>query len=103
MAEKHPANDWEIQIPYVLGLIATRSTDKVLPGIREIRAENRQRIESGIHAVGALEAMRANPADEAAKATFKAHEKDLGYGLLLKKLQRRCQQGHARHDRPRGA
>ncbi len=83
--EEKQANDWEIQIPYVLGLIATRSTDKVLPGIREIRAENRQRIESGIHAVGALEAMRANPADEAAKATFKAHEKDLGYGLLLKK------------------
>ena len=72
----------------MLGLIATRSTHKVLPGIREIRAENRQRIESGMHAVMALEAMRANPADAAAQETFKAHEKDMGYGLLLKKYSR---------------
>jgi cytochrome d ubiquinol oxidase subunit I len=33
----------------------------------------------------ALEGMRKNPQDEAARAAFKAHEKDLGYGLLVKK------------------
>jgi len=83
--EEKQANDWELRIPYVLGLIATRSTDEVLPGIREIRAENRQRIVSGIEAVTALEAMRKNPQDEAARARFREHEKDMGYGLLVKK------------------
>ncbi|MDP2784168.1 MAG: cytochrome ubiquinol oxidase subunit I [Sulfurimicrobium sp.] len=83
--EEKQANDWEVRIPYVLGLIATRSTGEVLPGIREIRAENRKRIVSGIEAVTALEAMRKDPRDEAARARFKAHEKDMGYGLLVKK------------------
>ena len=83
--EARQANDFELRIPYVLGLIATRSTSEVIPGIKEIREKNRQRIESGIQAVIALEGMRKNPQDEAARAAFKAHEKDLGYGLLVKK------------------
>ena len=83
--EEKQANDWEVRIPYVLGLIATRSTDKPVPGIREIRAGNRKRIVSGIEAVTALDAMRKNPQDEAARARFKEHEKDMGYGLLIKK------------------
>ena len=83
--EEKQANDWELRIPYVLGLIATRSADKVLPGIREIRAKNKKRIESGIQAVLALEAMRKNPQDSEARTRFMDHEKDLGYGLLVKK------------------
>jgi cytochrome d ubiquinol oxidase subunit I len=83
--EEKQANDFAIQIPYVMGLIATRSTTETLPGIKEIRAGNKVRIESGIKAVLALEAMRRNPADEAAKATFAAHQADMGYGLLVKK------------------
>ncbi len=83
--EEKQTNTWAIRIPYVLGLLATRSTDETLPGIRDIRAQNKGRIESGIQAVIALEALRANPQDEAARATFAAHEKDLGYGLLVKK------------------
>ncbi len=79
------ANDWEIEIPYVLGLIATRSTSETIPGIREIRERNRARIESGIHAVKALERLRRDANDAEAKATFEAHKADLGYGLLLKK------------------
>ncbi len=83
--EAKQANDWEIEIPYVLGLIATRSTTETIPGIREIRERNRARIESGIHAVKALERLRRDANDAEAKATFEAHKADLGYGLLLKK------------------
>jgi cytochrome d ubiquinol oxidase subunit I len=83
--EERQANDFEVRIPYVLGLIATRSTTEVIPGIKDIREMNRLRIESGIQAVIALENMRKNPQDEAARITLKAHEKDLGYGLLVKK------------------
>lgn len=83
--EDKQQNDFAIQIPYVMGLIATRSTTETLPGIKDIRVENHKRIESGIQAVLALEAWRKNPADAQAKATFTAHQADMGYGLLVKK------------------
>ncbi len=79
------ANAWKIEIPWVLGLIATRSTTEEIPGIKEIRAQNQERIESGILAVKALERLRKNKDDADAKLVFEAHQKNLGYGLLLKK------------------
>lgn len=81
--EETQSNNWAVKIPYVLGLIATRSTTETLPGIREIRTANRERIKSGVEAITALEAMRKNPQDAEAVAQFKKHEKDMGYGLLL--------------------
>jgi cytochrome d ubiquinol oxidase subunit I len=59
--EEAQKNDWAIQIPYALGLIATRSTTEQLPGIRDIRKKNRDRISNGIIAVQALEQMRKTP------------------------------------------
>jgi cytochrome d ubiquinol oxidase subunit I len=89
--EAEMKNDWEVEFPWVLGLIGTRSLDRQLPGIKEILARNRRRIESGAIAVKALETLRAgrngngNHVDSAAKAAFEAHKADLGFGLLLKK------------------
>ena len=83
--EAKQRNDWAIEIPYVMGLIGTRSLTKEIPGIHEIKAKNRQRILNGIHAVMALEALRANPNDKPAKLEFEAYKADLGFGLLLKK------------------
>jgi len=83
--EEEQKNNWDIHIPYVLGLIVTRSTTETIPGIKDIRARNHVRIESGIKAVLALDALRKNPNDEALKAEFKAHLPDMGYGLLVKK------------------
>ena len=83
--EEEQKNNWDIHIPYVLGLIVTRSTTETIPGIKDIRARNHVRIESGIKAVLALDALRKNPNDEAQKAEFKAHLPDMGYGLLVKK------------------
>ncbi len=83
--EETQSNNWAIKIPYVLGLIATRSTTETLPGIREIRAENKERIKQGIEAVIALEALRKSPKDAALLASFNKVEKHLGYGLLVKK------------------
>ncbi|HQV15764.1 MAG TPA: cytochrome ubiquinol oxidase subunit I [Denitromonas sp.] len=83
--EAEMKNDWEIEIPWVLGLIGTRSLDKQLPGIKEIIAHNRERVLSGIEAVKALDRVRSNPQDAAAKATLLEHQPDLGFGLLLRK------------------
>ena len=78
-------NNWEIEIPWVMGLIGTRSISKEIPGIHEIKAKNRERIMRGILAVHALEALRAKRDDTAAKQMFERHKADLGFGLLLKK------------------
>jgi cytochrome bd ubiquinol oxidase subunit I len=83
--EEKQANDWELKLPYVLGLISTRSTSQTIPGIKDIREKNQARIESGIQAVTALTQLRQNAQDNEAKIRFEAHQQDLGYGLLLKK------------------
>ncbi|MCB1957654.1 MAG: cytochrome ubiquinol oxidase subunit I, partial [Rhodocyclaceae bacterium] len=78
-------NSWELEIPWLLGLIGTRSLDRPLPGLKDILATNRARIVSGIVAVEALAALRQAPDDTAARARFEAHRADLGFGLLLRK------------------
>jgi len=83
--EKEQKNDWELQVPYVMGVIGTRSFSKEIPGIVEIKEKNRHRIESGMLAVSAMEALRRDKNDAAAKEQFEAHKADLGFGLLLKK------------------
>ena len=83
--EAEQKNDWEIEVPWVMGIIGTRSLDKQIPGIHEIKEKNRERIERGIPAVVALEALRKNRDDAEALRVFKEHQHDLGFGLLLKK------------------
>jgi len=78
-------NDWSIEIPWVMGLIGTRSVSKEIPGIHEIHAKNRERIVRGIDTVVALEALRKDRHDAAALAVLERHVDDLGFGLLLKK------------------
>jgi cytochrome bd ubiquinol oxidase subunit I len=73
----------EIKIPWVLGLIATRSINKEVTGISELVEHERQRIASGIEAHAALQKLRENPADAEARRQFDAHRADLGYALLL--------------------
>ncbi len=83
--EAQAKNDWAIEIPWLLGLIGTRSISKEIPGIEQIKQKNRTRIVSGIEAVKALEALRQQPQDAAARELFERHKADLGFGLLLKR------------------
>jgi cytochrome bd ubiquinol oxidase subunit I len=77
----------EIKIPWLLGLIATRSTDRPVEGIVNLVDQDRQRIVSGVEAYATLQQLRALPPavqpDPEVLARFEAHEADLGYGLLL--------------------
>ncbi|MGA7824788.1 MAG: cytochrome ubiquinol oxidase subunit I, partial [Steroidobacteraceae bacterium] len=73
----------QLKVPWMLGLIATRSVDQPVTGIDDLVAHTRARIASGIEAYAALRALRANPADGGAQARFALHRADLGYGLLL--------------------
>nr|WP_297451042.1 cytochrome ubiquinol oxidase subunit I [Ferrovum sp.] len=90
--EKTEKNDWAVRIPYVMGLIGTRSTTTLIPGIHQIKDKNRQRILSGVEAVRALEQVRHDPADQEARRMLELHKADLGFGLLLKPYVRNFDQ-----------
>jgi cytochrome d ubiquinol oxidase subunit I len=77
--------DYAIRVPWVLGLIATRSVDGRLEGINDLVADARTRIRNGMIAYGAMAKLRTNATDAEARAAFDAHEQDLGYALLLKR------------------
>jgi cytochrome d ubiquinol oxidase subunit I len=76
----------DIKIPWLLGLIATRSLDQPVLGIDDLVARARARIVKGVQAYAALQRLRAGPADAPdadVLHSFQANEADLGYGLLL--------------------
>ena len=74
-----------VRVPWVLGLIATRSIRGDVPGIENLVSANEQRIKSGIVAYRAMDTLRTKPDDAAARADFDSHVQDLGYALLLKR------------------
>jgi len=78
---------FEVQFPWVLGLITTRSLDRDLPGITELTEHAALRIVNGVEAYKALNALQANRNDAMARASFDAAKADLGYALLLKKYR----------------
>ena len=78
-------NRFEIKIPWVLGLIATRSVDQPVTGILELVATAEDRIERGVLADTALQTLRTNPNDAAAREAFELHKRDLGYAQLLRR------------------
>jgi cytochrome d ubiquinol oxidase subunit I len=74
-----------VKIPWVMGLIGTRSLTGILPGINDLDAEAERRIGKGIIAYRALQKLRADRTDKEALAAFEANVADLGYALLLKR------------------
>jgi cytochrome d ubiquinol oxidase subunit I len=78
-------NRYELKVPWVLGLIATRRVDEEVPGILELVDRAKDRIASGMIAYDALGRVRADPGDQAARAVLSARSADLGYALLLKR------------------
>lgn len=106
--EEAQTNHFEIKIPWVLGIITTRSLDTKLPGIKEIREQNKQRIISGIQARLAVETLqdKTRMAEHAAAMQqLEKHKADLGYGLLVYKYVTKVQDAtpavieQAAHDR----
>ncbi|MFC0119098.1 cytochrome ubiquinol oxidase subunit I [Pseudoalteromonas xiamenensis] len=77
--------DYAIKIPYVLGLIATRSVDEPVTGIKDLISEHEQRIRRGMVAFGLLQQLRHGDKSAETIAAFNEVKVDLGYGLLLKK------------------
>jgi len=80
-------NDFSVRIPYVMGLIGTRSITQPLLGINDLVKRAEVRIRSGVAAYEELQRIRANPKDEDARKAFAGNWRDLGYGLLVKRYQ----------------
>jgi len=78
-------NDFAIEIPYVMGLIGTRSLTTPMLGIEDLVKRAEQRIRDGVVAYDALQAIRADPDDQAARERFDQTWQHLGYALLLKR------------------
>ncbi|MDR3425583.1 MAG: cytochrome ubiquinol oxidase subunit I [Alphaproteobacteria bacterium] len=76
---------YEIKLPWLLGLIATRSFDQPVPGIADLVEKNKERIRSGMIAYDALDHLRQDRENKALLEQFNAHQDDLGYALLLKR------------------
>ncbi|WKJ92360.1 cytochrome ubiquinol oxidase subunit I [Methylomonas montana] len=83
--QENEKTDFAIKIPYVLGLIATRSIDEDVKGLKDLRDESAVRIKSGMVAYDNLQKLRAGDKSPTIKQRFDEHKADLGYGLLLKK------------------
>jgi cytochrome d ubiquinol oxidase subunit I len=75
-----------IKIPYVMGLIATRSLDKPVIGLADLEKEHEARIRSGLIAYAEMQKIRAGDTSPETKAAFDARAKDIGFGLLVKQF-----------------
>ena len=80
---------YAVRIPWVMGLIGTRSLTAEIPGIDELVEHAETRIRRGVTAFDALQQIRetnggANVAPEV-RTAFENNGRDLGYALLLKR------------------
>lgn len=75
---------YKLDVPFLLGIIATRSFSTPIYGIHDLVEHTKLRITDGIKAYTALETLKKDPTNERAKKTFREHEDNLGYALLLK-------------------
>jgi cytochrome d ubiquinol oxidase subunit I len=83
--EETMTTDYALKIPGALGLIATRSLDEEVTGIKDLVAHAEDRIRNGIVAYGLLDKLRNGEDTPENRAAFSEVSVDLGYGLLLKR------------------
>jgi cytochrome d ubiquinol oxidase subunit I len=68
-----------------MGIIATRSLDEEVMGLKDLMKEHEVRIRSGMIAYGYLARLRGGEDTPENREAFEEHKADLGYGLLLKR------------------
>lgn len=81
--DEEEKTEYALQIPWAMGIIATRSLTEEVKGIKALKEENKARILEGIKAYEVLDDVRNGTATAAERATFEAHKDSLGYAMLL--------------------
>ena len=84
-SQNQQRNLYALKIPKLLTPLVTRTMDTAIPGADAVERRAMVRMRNGIPAVLALKTLSADPTNQAALAQFKAHEKDMGYALLLER------------------
>ena len=87
---------YAVKIPWVVGLLATRSFDQQVPGIVPLVAANEDRIRSGMLAYGALEAGQSPPGRRRCRGDPRCACQRPGLRSAARALHR---QGHRRDSR----
>lgn len=77
---------YEVKVPYILGLISTRSLTGEVNGIFPLVAKAKMRIVNGLTAYDAVEKLKVDRNDLVAREAFEKTKNDLGYALLLKRF-----------------
>ncbi len=75
--------DYAVKIPYALGLVATRSLDEQVMGLKDLKQIHKERIINGMEAYRLLQLLRSGDKSPENLEAFDKVKKDLGYGLLL--------------------
>lgn len=83
--QEEQRTDFAVKIPFVLGIMATRSLDGEVKGLIDLMEEHRVRIHNGMIAYGLLEKLRAGDNTPENVKAFEESKVDLGYGLLVKR------------------
>ena len=83
---ENQTTNYAIKIPWVMGIIATRSIDEPVIGLKDLIAQHEQKIYSGMIAYEYLQKLRGGDKSEETKEGFEEHKDNLGYGLLLKRF-----------------
>ncbi|WP_074011822.1 cytochrome ubiquinol oxidase subunit I [Candidatus Sodalis sp. SoCistrobi] len=83
--QEDQTNHFAVRIPYALGIIATRSTDRQVTGLKDLMVQHEVRIRNGMKAYSLLQQLREGSTDPAVREAFNNSKQDLGYGLLLKR------------------
>lgn len=81
--EETKTTDFAIHIPYVMGLIATRSIDEPVAGLSELEALNREKMMQGAKAHVLLTKLKDQGLNDQEAIEFETVKEYLGYGLLL--------------------
>ena len=79
---------YAVQVPWVMGLIGTRSLTREIKGVNELVSHARDQIQDGIQAYDDLQDIRATYPDEVDTEladSFNENSHALGYALLLKR------------------
>ncbi len=75
--------EYAVRIPWLMGLIATRSLDEEVMGLKDHKALNRERILSGLVAYNLLETVRSGKASLSEQRAFEKNKDNMGYAMLL--------------------
>src|SRR4029453_4172933 len=83
--QEKQVTEYAIKIPWLLGLIATRSVDTPIIGIKDLQMNAQRRIANGITAYAMLQKIRGGDTSAEVRKRFDETKEALGHALLLKK------------------